>query len=569
MSADLPRALRAASPVLTAEARAAAHSIFDARAPPFRIFLDDTCGMPSDWRTNRSAEEESSDYKYIADLLIPLMIDSSPYMTSDWTIANASVVVLAARKFGGPVVAAERCRRRMVHSSPAWRATQGARHFFLLTSDRGPCCNDGTMLRTELLAHHVVGNHGEVEGHHWRYASLRTNEVPNVACFHPYKDISIPTPNRRRAPSDVDTADAPPTRDLLFFYAGAGRFSIDRHVFRGVREGRRTLLASFWNSTDRDVLVVPALTSKTTSSEYRRHLLRAKYCPVMGGFAPWTPRFIESIFAGCVPVVFSSWLLPFSRLIDWSKCSVRVGSLQDAPRLRAILEAQDYSALAAGVAAARHALWYNVGPYDGGGMLPFLLLEMHGALVEAARRPLVARMAALIGTQAQAEPMQNTLRGGRTNSTLYRVGQTAVHTLGADGASRQYECSMVFGSRPLHTTHPDAIYEPFASSSTRTYVDTVHCACKRVRGPPTNEPISPTQRLLGPRACTNLAADARAARGNCTQFSGQPDALDRWLQPRQEAKKLAKAPKPFSSTGCLERFCPSSRGRKKHLGRGR
>ena len=34
-----------------------------------------------------------------------------------------------------------------------------------------------------------------------------------------------------------------------------------------------------------------------------------------------------------------------------------------------------------GVAAARHALWYQIGDYTGEGMLPLLLLEMRMALM--------------------------------------------------------------------------------------------------------------------------------------------------------------------------------------------
>ena len=113
---------------------------------------------------------------------------------------------------------------------------------------------------------------------------------------------------------------------------------------------------------------------------YWSFLERAKFCPVMGGFAPWSPRLTEAVFAGCVPVVFSSMLPPFSRLLDWSLFSVRVPSLNGIGHLREILARQDHAKLSANLDAASHALWYDLeGEHAsaGSGMLPFLLVEMY------------------------------------------------------------------------------------------------------------------------------------------------------------------------------------------------
>ena len=552
---SLPRSLRSAASLLTEASHAAAHALFNPHSSvPFRIFLDDACSMPSDWRANHS--EETSDFKYSADRQIPIMLDSSPFVTDDWRRADASVVVLFARRFGGPAVAAERCRRRLARHSEAWRATEGARHFFILTGDRGPCCNDGTALLPQFLRHHVVGHHGEQEGHHWRYGV----DMPDVGCFYGHKDISIPTPNQRQPPAELATTAGAP-RNLLLFFSGAGRFSIDRHIFRGVREGRRMLLATFYKRGESDILVVPSM----PRDEYRAAVQRARFCPIMGGFAPWTPRLVELIFAGCVPVIFSSWLLPFSRVIDWSKCSVRVASLADVPRLRDILEAQDYTKLAAGVAAARHALWYHVGQYTGDGALPFFLLEMKLALAEAERRPLASRVAELVGTAAPAGPLQHTVR--EQNRSLFLAGQTAILTE-RSGVMRRWECALRFGARPRHTFDPAEIYEKRGSGE-HMYQDGTQCSCRRLRGPPSDEPISPTQRVLQ-HACTNLATGA--ARGHCTLFAGQPDGLERRLRPlglsrKQGPRALPGAGRssqlPFSTTGCQEAFCPRQRRRER------
>ena len=547
----LPPALRAVENLLTTSAINAANTLFlNTNAKPFRIFLDDACNMPSDWRS-RSVSDES---KYSADLHIPRMLAASPFVTSDWQQADASIVVLVARRFGGPVVAAERCRRILERTSAAWRATRGSRHFFILTADRGPCCNDGKLLIPQFLRHHIVGHHGELAGHHWRYASLPGSfagtESSDVGCFHAHKDVSIPTPNQRTRPASALAGRG--DRNLLVFYAGGGRFTINRAGFRGVREGRRMLLSTFYNRSDADVLVVPSM----PADEYRRTVQRARFCPIMGGFAPWSPRLVEVMMAGCVPVVFSSWLLPFSRLIDWSKCSVRVSSLTDVPRLREILAAQDYDALAAGVAAARHALWYQIGDYTGEGMLPLLLLEMRMALNEADVKPLASRVSELLGAAAEPElsPQPWPQEKGSNSSTaaVFRVGQTSISTE-RNGVRRRWECAPVFGSRvTLSTSEPAELYERHEEQSAQD-ANNLICKCMRTTGPRSDEPISPTQRLLGPQACTGDKLAAAVGADSCTRFAGQPDDFDHHLRPSPPKAKMTKA--PFNGRGCDEAYC--------------
>ena len=506
--------------------------------------------MPSDWRHMKSIKERSES-KYSADLDIVRLLDASPFVVSDWTQASASVVVLVARVFGGPVVATERCRRKLMRNSAAWRATNGSRHFFILTNDRGPCCNDGTVLHTQFLRHHIAGHHAEIPGHHWRYET----EVPGrIGCFHAYKDISIPTPTQRSIPPELPGR----TRDLLFFFAGAGRTTTDFHVYRGLREGRRFLLATYFNSSHKDVLVSPAL----SSVEYKGAMQRSKFCLIMGGYAPWTPRLVEILMAGCIPVIFSSWLLPFSNLIDWSRCSVRVPNLVHLPKLRQILEVQDYERLAAGVAAARHALWYDSGAYNGGGMLPFFVAEMHIVLVEAARRPLQSRVHELLGTAEGPGPLQSTVFDAHKNLTMWRNGQTAILT-NRSGKVRKWECSLRIGGRPMHVRDPDEVYEPRNSTALgpfdHTYTSDVLCSCRRVRGAPNDEPISPTQRILSKKSCTNLSA-APTSSDNCTRYYGSPAGLDRWLTSSNKLDVLAVH--PFSSTNCMaEPWCLRNKGR--------
>ena len=276
----------------------------------------------------------------------------------------------------------------------------------------------------------MIGHHGEAEGHRWR---SNTDEGPDAPCFHVHKDISIPTSNFVRRPPPP----RPGHRDLLAFYAGSGTFFLPKQrkvknqlPFPGIREGRRRIKEVWGNRTRNPDIVVSSLTSP---QEYWAALGRAKFCPIMGGFAPWTPRLTEIVFAGCVPVVFSSLLPPFVRVLDWSQFSVRVPSLHGIWRLREILEAQDHAALAANLAPASHALWYDLAgeraqmgssqTAGGEGMLPFLLLEMHLVLQEAAKKPLVERVSEVFGPVPSTPLAPKKTKHLTKNETFYYEGQ--------------------------------------------------------------------------------------------------------------------------------------------------
>ena len=499
----LPPSLRAAAPVMQRSALAAALKLFarGRRAGP-RIHLDEACGMPSDWRNawrtwNASSRARASgEAKYVADAYIFHMLAGSPFVVSDWQTADASVVVLLPRDFGGAGLAPERCRRKLARESDAWRATGGARHFFILTSDRGPCCNGGQLINTAFLQHHIAGHHGEMEGHHWRHGI-----TPDIACFHAHKDISIPTANT--AGPSSRPASSSKARDLLAFYAGSGLFkdSASGAFLPGMREGRRRLHEVWGNATLNPDIHIHR---KISPAAYSNGIARAKFCPIMGGFAPWTPRLNEAVLAGCVPVIFSSLLPPFSRVLDWSKFSVRVPSLHDIPRMRVILERQNHAELASRLGAVGHALWYRLeGSYQGDDMLPFLLLEMHLALRAAARRPLATVVPEILGPLPSTPRPTKAWSAPGSNFTFYYEGQTSVRTFHG-GVDRAWDCAYLTGGHhPLKAKNndPQQTYEIGNATQTAPVIS-AGCVCLRARAMSV-EPVSPTQRDMGATACTS------------------------------------------------------------------
>ena len=52
-------------------------------------------------------------------------------------------------------------------------------------------------------------------------------------------------------------------------------------------------------------------------SDYILEMGHSRFCLCPGGWAPWSPRMIESLFIGCIPVILADDLaLPASRYIN-------------------------------------------------------------------------------------------------------------------------------------------------------------------------------------------------------------------------------------------------------------
>ena len=188
--------------------------------------------------------------------------------------------------------------------------------------------------------HHLIAVHGEVEGHHWHWGM-----GPDIPCFVPEKDISIPPSSQRRPPAMV-TID-PAKRDLLAVFIGAGQMQAS--LTHGSKRAGRALMHSYWDKRDPAIRTHKHLPKDMFIAELRR----SKFCPIFGGNSPWSTRLVEAIVNGCVPVIFSSWLPPFSRLLRWEDFSVRISNLTLVPHLKFILESQPYERLAANLPLAQ------------------------------------------------------------------------------------------------------------------------------------------------------------------------------------------------------------------------
>ncbi|CAN8255066.1 unnamed protein product [Cochlearia groenlandica] len=180
----------------------------------------------------------------------------------------------------------------LAHKFPFWNQSNGADHFMVSCHDWAPDVPDS---KPEFFKDFIRG-----------LCNANTSEG-----FRQNIDFSIPEiniPKGKLKPPFMGLN--PENRTILAFFAGRAHGYI------------REVLFTHWKGKDKDVQVYERLTKEQNYHDLIGH---SKFCLCPSGYEVASPREVEAIYSGCVPVIISdNYSLPFNDVLDWSKFSVSI-----------------------------------------------------------------------------------------------------------------------------------------------------------------------------------------------------------------------------------------------------
>ncbi|XP_057424995.1 probable glycosyltransferase At5g03795 [Lotus japonicus] len=187
---------------------------------------------------------------------------------------------------------------------PYWNRSLGADHFMLACHDWGPEASFSTP--------YLHKNSIRV------LCNANTSER-----FNPAKDVSFPEINLQTGSiNGFLGGPSASKRSVLAFFAGG----LHGHI--------RAVLLEHWENKDEDIQVRQYLPKGVS---YYAMLRKSKFCLCPSGYEVASPRVVEAIYTGCVPVLISEhYVPPFNDVLNWKSFSVEI-SLKDIPNLKQIL----------------------------------------------------------------------------------------------------------------------------------------------------------------------------------------------------------------------------------------
>lgn len=239
------------------------------------------------------------------------------YVSCNFSTKNGFPALGHARSLLGSAV------QHISETMPFWNRSGGADHIFAATHDYGACfhamedvaVSDGI---PAFLQSSIILQTFGVKGKH------RCQDVEHIQ-IPPYV-----------APKPIETlwaaASPKPKRDIWVFFRGKMEIHPKNISGRVYSKGVRTAIWQKFGHNKRFYI------KRKRFEGYQTEILRSVFCLCPLGWAPWSPRIVESVALGCVPVIIADNVaLPYPDVVPWANISLTVPE-RDVAKLGRLLE---------------------------------------------------------------------------------------------------------------------------------------------------------------------------------------------------------------------------------------
>ncbi|KAH7288012.1 hypothetical protein KP509_31G007300 [Ceratopteris richardii] len=288
--------------------------------------------LPTSFNTDWLQNDRCSSHLFAAEVAIHQRLLSSPVRTLEPAEADYFFVpVYVSCNFntttGFPSLSHARALlgsavKFISHKMPYWNLRKGSDHVFVATHDYGPCFHTMEDLAVST----------GIPGFLRNAIILQTFGRTDKHVCQSSNSITIP-PFVQPPAGNLDWSPDQNRRDIWAYFRGKIEIhpkNISGRVYsRGVRS---KIWQKFGRHRSRFFI------KRDRSSNYQSEIQRSVFCLCPLGWAPWSPRIVESAILGCIPVIIADKIaLPYSHVIDWPKISVTV-SEKDVGKLGKILD---------------------------------------------------------------------------------------------------------------------------------------------------------------------------------------------------------------------------------------
>ncbi|KAJ0941301.1 putative xylogalacturonan beta-1,3-xylosyltransferase [Helianthus annuus] len=304
--------------------------------------------LPSKYNSDWLSNDRCSNHLFASEVAIHKALMKSDFRTFDPTEADFFFVpVYVSCNFstvnGFPAIGHARALLssavELISSElPFWKRSNGSYHVFVASHDYGACF-------------HAMEDRAMADGIPEFMKNSIILQTFGVKYQHPCQNAeSVVIPPYISPKSVQSTLSKMPIdgrRDIFAFFRGKMEVHPKNVSGRFYSKRVRTEILRKYGNDRRFYL------KRHRFPGYQSEIVRSVFCLCPLGWAPWSPRLVESVALGCVPVIIADGIrLPFESTVPWSNISLTVRE-NDVAKLGHVLD----HVAATNLSAIQRNLW--------------------------------------------------------------------------------------------------------------------------------------------------------------------------------------------------------------------